>query len=171
MTKTEQDLKIAEWLSWGLHNGVYPELLVVAATALRAAQEGKTSAPLDAWYEGLKQDEFEETTPEEYVSALVTERKGEEPAFLPTVARWLELNDGQELSVQASVHHYCAPRNDTGPWTHFEVATDRYNQFEELRPYAECQEDMDEGIYVHAEVPAKVICDIITRCGGPKEER
>jgi len=59
MTKTEQDLKITEWLSWGLHNGVYPELLVVAATALRAAQEGKTSAPLDAWYEKLKQDEFE----------------------------------------------------------------------------------------------------------------
>lgn len=39
MTKTEQDEKITEWLSWGMHNGVCPEVLAVAALAIGAAQE------------------------------------------------------------------------------------------------------------------------------------
>jgi hypothetical protein len=45
MTKTEQDEKITEWLSWGMHNGVCPELLVVAAQALAAAQERYSQYP------------------------------------------------------------------------------------------------------------------------------
>lgn len=45
MTKTEQDEKITEWLSWGMHNGVCPELLVVAALALGAAQERYSQYP------------------------------------------------------------------------------------------------------------------------------
>lgn len=45
MTKTEQDEKITEWLSWGMHNGVCPELLVVAALALGAAQERYSQCP------------------------------------------------------------------------------------------------------------------------------
>ena len=51
---TEQDEKITEWLSWGMHNGVCPELIVVAALALGAAQKKTTS---DEWYEKLKRDE------------------------------------------------------------------------------------------------------------------
>jgi hypothetical protein len=42
MTKTEQDEKTTEWLSWGMHNGVDPDLLVVAALAIGAAQEKAT---------------------------------------------------------------------------------------------------------------------------------
>ena len=29
--------------------------------------------------------------------------------------------DGFEMSVQASLHHYCTPQQDDGPYTHVEV--------------------------------------------------
>jgi hypothetical protein len=119
MTKTEQDLKIAEWLSWGLHNGVIPELLVVAATALRAAQDGKTSAPLDAWYEGLKQDEFEGMNTREvyeklkqdeadaYIDGLIAHGSIPTGKYEPRDAKsimldeWLD-SDTREQSIQAA---------------------------------------------------------------------
>jgi len=44
MTKTEQDEKTTEWLSWGMHNGVDPDLLVAAMLAIGAAQE-KAACP------------------------------------------------------------------------------------------------------------------------------
>jgi len=33
----------------------------------------------------------------------------------------LECNDGFSLSVQAGQSHYCAPRDNAGPWTHVEL--------------------------------------------------
>jgi hypothetical protein len=33
----------------------------------------------------------------------------------------VECADGAHVSVQASQYHYCAPRNDSGPYTHIEA--------------------------------------------------
>jgi hypothetical protein len=106
-------------------------------------------------------------TVEEYVSALVTERKGENPASSPMIARHLEFKNGTRLSVQASRAHYAEPRNDTGPWTHFEAGFADRAEFPELLPYAE---DPTSHYSVYSYVPAKVIGAIIARCGGVIDE-
>lgn len=36
--------------------------------------------------------------------------------------------DGFTLSVQASDFHYCTPRSKEGPWTHFEVMLEDYEE-------------------------------------------
>lgn len=34
------------------------------------------------------------------------------------------LGDGSSISIQASEFHHCSPRDNTGPYTHFEVWPD-----------------------------------------------
>ena len=72
MTKTEQDEKITEWLSWGMHNGVCPELLVVAALAIGAAQE-RSQYP----YERNPEDDMQ------------SERTLLRPGVPPTLDEWI----------------------------------------------------------------------------------
>ena len=71
--------------------------------------------------------------------------------------------DGFSLSIQASAAHYCEPRNDTGPWTSFEVVF--ISQFEEdLMPYAE---DLDKPTKtVFARVPGALLESLIAKHGG-----
>jgi hypothetical protein len=101
MTKTEQDLKITEWLSWGLHNGVYPELLVVAATALRAALERKTSARLDAWYDILKQDEADA-----YIDGLIAHVSIPTGEYEPRDAESIMLDEWQGMGDPDVLKHF-----------------------------------------------------------------
>ncbi len=64
------------------------------------------------------------------------------------------LKDGTVLSVQASKAHDCFPQRDKGPWTHFEVKTNR----PELFPF-----EGRNGTFVN--VPAKMILEIIEKVG------
>ncbi|MGB9848855.1 MAG: hypothetical protein ACPLSY_03375 [Moorellaceae bacterium] len=70
--------------------------------------------------------------------------------------------DGFRLSVQASKHHYCTPRDDYGPWTEVEVG---YPSQEEplLFPYAE---DPGRPSEVFAYVPIEVVRRVIKKHGG-----
>lgn len=102
-------------------------------------------------------------TVEEYFSDLVSERRTHHDG---TVADWLKFNNGSELSVQASRNHYCEPRTDTGPWTHFEVGFADKGEFPELAPYAE---EPTSRYSIHSYVPAKVLGAILARCGGVQD--
>lgn len=75
----------------------------------------------------------------------------------------LVCKDGFTFSVQASASHYCTPREDAGPHTHFEVG---YPSAVEpaLLPYAEDDTKPTETVY--AWVPADIIDDIILKHGG-----
>ena len=83
----------------------------------------------------------------------------------------LRLNDGTQLSIQASSTHYCSPRETT------EIAN--YNWYEEfeigfptkvidkLLPYAEEESTPTDTVY--GWVPKALIREIIEECGGVKE--
>lgn len=189
MTKTEQDEKITEWLSWGMHNGVCPEVLVVAALAIGAAQErshypyGKAPQEPLILTGNRPEDNASQTAKglvqsgvpfpsipsvEDYISGLVTERKNT-PGY---TADWLKLKDGSRLSVQASRWHYCSPRTDDGPWDEFEVGTETFDQFPELVGRAEGRGPVKGvSVYVYPYVPAKIIGAIIARCGGVEDQQ
>lgn len=67
------------------------------------------------------------------------------------------------MSVQASAYHYCTPRNNTGPYTAFEVGYP--SEMEELLlPYAEDKEHPTDTVY--GWVPAEVIDKVIEKHGG-----
>lgn len=190
MTKTEQDEKITEWLSWGMHNGVCPEVLTVAALAIGAAQErsqyphGKAPQEPVILTGNRPEDNASQTAKglvqsgvpfpsipsvEDYISSLVTERRNT-PGSAPNVADWLKLKDGSKLSVQASRWHYCSPRTDDGPWDKFEVGTETFDQFPELAGWAETGSPVEgASVYVYPHVPAKIIGAIIVRCGGVED--
>jgi hypothetical protein len=80
------------------------------------------------------------------------------------VVKPLEFNDGVTLSVQASRYHYCIPRDNLGPWTHFECGYPSA-WLPELAPYAETP-DTTETVF--ALVPEEVILKIIEKHGGLK---
>lgn len=71
--------------------------------------------------------------------------------------------DGFSLSVQASMHHYCTPRNNEGPWTEVEVGFPSVLE-EILLPYAEDEEDPIETVYGY--VPVSVVRGVIRKHGG-----
>lgn len=83
----------------------------------------------------------------------------------------LLMNDGTQMSIQASSTHYCSPRETT------EVAN--YNWYEEfeigfptkpmkaLLPYAEDESEPTDTVYAY--VPKSVIRSVIESCGGVKE--
>ena len=67
--------------------------------------------------------------------------------------------DGFTLSVQASGFHYCTPRSKEGPWTHFEVMLEDY------------EEDWEDGLSdtdmpLYARVPAEDVDALIAKHGG-----
>ena len=66
--------------------------------------------------------------------------------------------DGFSMSVQASSGHYCAPKNDEGPYYSVEVSSDG------SEPLLNVDSDCISG-YVHA----KVIMEVIVKHGGWKE--
>ena len=74
--------------------------------------------------------------------------------------------DGFRMSVQASRDHFCTPRQDTGPYTHVEVAYP--NRLEELiLPYADGASTiagLRPTIYVN--VPAEVVLATIEAHAG-----
>jgi hypothetical protein len=80
------------------------------------------------------------------------------------------LNSGASLSIQASSSHYCLPREDEGPYTHYELAHPRglgAPDLAMLEKYEEpsCLGDSSgSGIYPY--VPKEILDKIINRHGG-----
>lgn len=82
------------------------------------------------------------------------------------IAPAVECNDGFSMSVQASQNHYCAPRNNEGPYTHLEVGFPSESE-ELLLPFAE--DDTEPTKTVYGWVPIEVIEAVIAKHGGRKE--
>jgi hypothetical protein len=68
----------------------------------------------------------------------------------------ITLPDGTLLSVQASAQHYCSPRDDNGPYTHFECRANQ--QVPELMPYAI---DADDPQTIYFQVPAHIVLAVL----------
>ncbi len=75
----------------------------------------------------------------------------------------IECVDGFIMSVQASETHYCAPRDNDGPYTEFEVGFPSERE-EQLMPYAEDPERPLDTVYGY--VPLEVIEALIEKHGG-----
>lgn len=71
--------------------------------------------------------------------------------------------DGLELSVQASVTHYCTPRNGIGPWTAVEVGFPSA-RVEELLEYADNPDAPTDTVYGY--VPVEVVEAVVNSRGG-----
>jgi len=65
--------------------------------------------------------------------------------------------DGFSMSIQASEYHYCAPRDNVGPYTEVEVGYP--SQAEPLL------EEYSDGCGVFAYVPKEVILEIARKHG------
>ena len=69
--------------------------------------------------------------------------------------------DGERVSVQASAHHYCSPRDNAGPYTHFEVWC--WPEAETPPEFEACGGSVDDPA---AQVPLADVLAYITRHGG-----
>jgi hypothetical protein len=88
-------------------------------------------------------------------------------AFPYSVPRpMINCTDGFRMSVQASVSHYCEPRDNQGPYESAEVG---YPSKEEplLAPYAEDPSQLTQTVY--GWVPMHVIEEVIAKHGGAVE--
>ena len=85
---------------------------------------------------------------------------------LRSIAPKMKMNDGFEMSVQASRGHYCSPRDNRGPWHAFEIG---YPSEEErlLAEYAEDADKLTDTVYGY--VPLEVILAVIEKHGGLAE--
>jgi len=71
--------------------------------------------------------------------------------------------DGFSVSVRASATHYCRPRKDHGPWTHYELGFP--NQPDDLiQAYAENSDDPTDTVYAY--VPHEILRQLIQTHGG-----
>lgn len=77
----------------------------------------------------------------------------------------LTLKDGTFMSVQASVIHYCRPRNNLGPWTEVEIGFPS-ERIDELEEYAEDWDNPTNTVYAY--VPIDLVEKIIEDRGGLK---
>lgn len=77
--------------------------------------------------------------------------------------RSIKCADGLELSVQASVSHYCSPRNGVGPWTAVEIGFPS-ERVEELMAYADNPDEPTNTVY--GWVPVEVVEAVIEKHGG-----
>lgn len=77
--------------------------------------------------------------------------------------------DGFKMSVQASASHYCSPRNNDGPYSHFEVGfpSQRDSLLEKYGERIDDPENPDK-VYddVYPMVPLIVVLAVISSHGG-----
>ena len=92
-----------------------------------------------------------------------------ETSFKPINPRVI-FNSGASLSIQASSSHYCLPRADQGPYTHYELANPRGLGAPDLAMLEEYEEpsfqEPPSGSGIYPYVPKSVLDKIITRHGG-----
>jgi hypothetical protein len=70
---------------------------------------------------------------------------------------------GLTLSAQASVTHYCEPRDSVGPWTAVEIGFPS-ERVEEFMDYAENPETPTDSVY--GWVPVEVVEAVVNSHGG-----
>jgi len=79
----------------------------------------------------------------------------------------IELSDGNSLSVQASETHYCAPRENHGPWDLVEVGFPSVEPPETWAEYFDGDWDNDDRTgSVYGYVPIDLVVDFINEHGG-----
>ena len=73
--------------------------------------------------------------------------------------------DGTKVSIQASMHHYCSPKSDVGPWTHVEVGFPSVSLPESWVEYAN---DPNKGVKsdVFGYVPVSLVREYIEAHDG-----
>ena len=93
------------------------------------------------------------------------EDKGGHDNTITVINNMMICRDGFELSIQASAHHYCTPRDNRGPYTHVEVGFPNSAE-ERFLPFAD-----DIGLFagipmIYVNVPAATINEILQEHGG-----
>jgi hypothetical protein len=73
---------------------------------------------------------------------LTTPRKGY-PANMVRIT----CADGESVSVQASAHHYCTPRDNNGPWIEVEAGFPTCSPPPSWQEYAESPNKLTETVY------------------------
>lgn len=73
---------------------------------------------------------------------------------------------GLAMSVQASRHHYCSPRNDVGPWDKVEIGYPN-RVLPELKGYGD---GLTEDSTIYGWVPIELVEKIIEDNGGIGED-
>ncbi len=91
--------------------------------------------------------------------------RGNGYVFAPILPK-IVCDDGFTLSVQASAHHYCSPRDDFGPWATVEVGfpSERPEPWDEWARYCESPERPTDTVYGY--VPFSFVEALITSHGG-----
>ena len=74
---------------------------------------------------------------------------------------------GLTFSAQASVAHYCLPRNGTGPWEEVEVGFPS-ERVEEFMAYADNPDNPTDTVY--GWVPVEVVEAVVNNHGGIVEQ-
>lgn len=74
--------------------------------------------------------------------------------------------DGFALSIQASRHHYCSPRQDVGPWTSVEVGFPSAAEplLFEFVEYETDNTDWTQSVYPYT--PIEVVAAVVDLHGG-----
>ena len=80
-------------------------------------------------------------------------------------ARPILCNDGFTVSVQASVNSYCTPRQNFGPYTHFELGFPSAVD-ELIMPYCDDAEHPTDTVYPY--VPVDVVLQLLIKHGTMK---
>jgi hypothetical protein len=100
-------------------------------------------------------------TVEELIEHLRTSRVSEGGIKMPVPP--IACRNGFFISVQASEHTYCTPRNDEGPWTHVECGYPSWG-VPELAEYAEDPDDAPGTVYPY--VPIDLVVKVINDNDG-----
>lgn len=77
--------------------------------------------------------------------------------------RPIQCATGLRFSAQASMTHYCTPRDSTGPWEAVEIGFPS-KRVAEFMDYAENPDDPTDTVYGY--VPVEVVEAVIERHGG-----
>ena len=86
-------------------------------------------------------------------------------------AKRIECNDGEHLSVQASLCHYSIPRENNGPYTHVEVGYPSVTPGEKWREYFDGDFDESDGTDSdYGYIPINLVAEFIKAHGGIKKE-
>lgn len=92
-----------------------------------------------------------------------SERIGSSDFLVDYCVPRIHCNDGFVMSVQASKTHYCTPRDNYGPWTHFEIG---FPSHEEPLIMGHVEDPSAPTETVYGYVPVGVILDVIEKHGG-----
>lgn len=77
----------------------------------------------------------------------------------------IECVDGFTISVQATRHHYCTPRNNTGSWTAVECGFPSAD-VPELADYKDGGDTDTESVFAY--VPVEIVEAVLAKHGGMK---